>query len=93
VPVAGTYNFTLTSTDGSRVTLTPAPGDDIVLINNDGPYSPVNQNLCPDTPAAAFSSCLEHMGPSPVSQAVCRLLTTVSCRVYMGACMLPGSVQ
>ena len=36
VPVAGTYNFTLTTTDGSRLTLDPSPGDDVVLINNDG---------------------------------------------------------
>ncbi len=37
VPVAGMYNFTLTSTDGSRLTLTPSAGNDLVLIDNNGP--------------------------------------------------------
>ena len=45
VPVAGTYVFTLSSTDGSRLTLDTSPGDSLVLINNDGPLSPSIRTL------------------------------------------------
>ncbi len=36
IPTSGTYVFTLTSTDGSRLLLSPSPGDELVLVDNDG---------------------------------------------------------
>ena len=39
IPISGTYVFTLTSTDGSRLLLSPTPGDALVIIDNDGELS------------------------------------------------------
>ena len=45
MPVAGAYLFTLTSTDGSRLTIIPSPGDNLVVVDNDGALKPMSGTM------------------------------------------------